>query len=159
MGQVTYTPPRGADDAEIQALVAISSHGDGVKVLNETIQYLVERSQDEESWLKALAALEVPTTFIWGVYDTVSPPRVVSYVWNEYMMKKPGRNTLYFVPDANHYLQNDRPEALVETILHALEAPDDAPPGAINQRLAAPLLVDRSRPELPRAADLLENSP
>jgi pimeloyl-ACP methyl ester carboxylesterase len=159
MGQVTYTPPRGADDAEIQALVAIFSHGDGVKVLHETIQYLVERSQDEESWLKALAALEVPTTFIWGVYDTVSPPRVVSYVWNEYMMKKPGRNTLYFVPDANHYLQNDRPEALVETILHALEAPADAPPGAINQRLAAPLLVDRSRPELPRAADLLENSP
>jgi len=72
-------------------------------------------------------------------------------------MKKPGRNTLYFIPDANHYLQNDQPESLVETILHALEAPDDTSPGAIAQRLAAPLLVDRSRSELPGAADLLKN--
>ena len=156
MGRATYTPPRGPDDPEIEALVAIFSHGEGLKVLHETIQYLVERSEDEGSWLEALAALDVPTTFIWGVYDTVSPPRVVSYVWNNYMMKKPGRNTLYFIPDANHYLQNDQPESLVETILHALEAPDDTPPGAIAPRLAAPLLVDRSRSELPRAADLLK---
>ena len=157
MGQATYTPPRGADDPEIEALTAIFAHGEGLKVLHETIQYLVERSQDEGSWLEALAASEVPTTFIWGVYDTVSPPRVVSYVWNEYMVKKPGRNLLYFIPDANHYLQNDQPEALVETFLHALESPDDTPPGAIAPRLASPLLVDRSRSELPRAADLLKN--
>jgi len=155
MGQATYTPARGADDPEIEALTAIFSYGD-VRVLHETIQYLVERSQDEDGWLKALAALDVPTTFIWGVYDAVSPPRVISYVWNEYMMKKPGRNSLYFVPDANHYLQNDQPDALVETFLHALEAPDDSPPGAIAARLASPLLVDRSRSELPRAADLLK---
>jgi pimeloyl-ACP methyl ester carboxylesterase len=157
MGQATYTPPRGADDPEIQALVAIFSHGEGLKVLHETIQYLVERSKDEDAWLKALAAMDVPTTFIWGVYDTVSPPRVMNYVWDEYMMKKPGNNTLYFVPDANHYLQNDQPAALVETFLHALQAPDDTPPGAIAQRLGSPLLVDRSRRELPQAADLLTN--
>jgi pimeloyl-ACP methyl ester carboxylesterase len=157
MGQATYTPPRGADDPEIQALTAIFSHGEGLKVLHETIQYLVERSQDEDSWLKALAALDVPTTFVWGVYDTVSPPRVVGYVWNEYMMKKPGRNSLYFIPDANHYLQNDQPDSVVEAFLHALEAPEDTPPGGIAQRLASPLLVDRSRSELPRAADLLRN--
>jgi pimeloyl-ACP methyl ester carboxylesterase len=155
MGQATYTPPRGADAPEVEALVAIFSHGEGLEVLHETIQYLVERSQDEDIWLKALAAMDVPTTFIWGVYDTVSPPRVISYVWDEYMMKKPGRNSLYFIPDANHYVQNDQPAALVETFLHALEAPDDTPPGAIAPRLASPLLVDRSRSELPRAADLL----
>jgi pimeloyl-ACP methyl ester carboxylesterase len=155
MGQVTYTPPRGADDPEVEALTAIFSHGDGLKVLHETIQYLVERAQDEDSWLRALAALDVPTTFIWGVYDTVSPPRVVSYVWNEFMMRKPGRNALYFIPDANHYLQNDQPGALVETLLHALEASADSPPGAIASRPGSPLLVDRSRSELPRAADLL----
>ena len=72
------------------------------------------------------------------------------------MMKTPGPNTLYFVPDANHYLQNDQPEALVETLLHALEAPDDTRPGAISPRLGSPLLVDRSRAELPLAADLLK---
>jgi pimeloyl-ACP methyl ester carboxylesterase len=156
MGQATYTPARGTDDPEIQALTAIFSHGEGLKVLHETIQYLVERSQDEDSWLQALAALDVPTTFIWGVYDTVSPPRVISYVWDEHMRRKPGRNSLYFIPDANHYLQNDQPEALVEALLHALAA-DDTPPGAIAPRLGAPLLVDRSRSVLPRAADLLKN--
>jgi pimeloyl-ACP methyl ester carboxylesterase len=156
MGQTTYTPARGVDDPEVQALTSIFSHDNGLVVLHETIQYLIERSQDEASWLEALAALEVPTTFIWGVYDTVSPPRVVNHVWNEYMMRKPGRNSLYYVPDANHYVQNDQPASLVEAFLHALEAPDDAPPGAIAPRLAAPLLVDRSRAELPRAADLLK---
>jgi pimeloyl-ACP methyl ester carboxylesterase len=157
MGKTMYTPPRGDDDPEIEALTAIFGHGEGLKVLHETIQYLAERARDEVSWLEALAASEVPTTFIWGIYDTVSPPRVVSYVWNEYMAKKPGRNLLYFIPDANHYLQNDQPEALVETFLHALSAPDDTPPGAIAPRPASPLLVDRSRSELPRAADLLQH--
>lgn len=157
LGKQAYTPPRGADDPEVQALTTIFAHGEGVKVLHETNQYLIERSRDEESWLKALAALEVPTTFIWGVYDTLAPPRVMSYVWDEYMMKKPGRNSLYFIPDANHYLQNDRAEALVDTFLHALEASTDSPPGAIAQRPASPVLVDRSRSELPRAADLLKH--
>jgi pimeloyl-ACP methyl ester carboxylesterase len=157
IGQTTYTPPRGADDPEIQALTAVFAHDEGVRVLHETIQYLVERVQDEESWLKALAELEVPTTFIWGLDDRVSPPRVMSYVWDEYMMKKPGPNSLYFIPGANHYLQNDQPEALVDTVLHSLDAPPDTPPGAIGQGLASPLLVDRSRSELPQAADLLKH--
>jgi pimeloyl-ACP methyl ester carboxylesterase len=157
IGPIMYTPPRGPDDPEVEALIAIFSHGEGLKVLHETIQYLVERSEHEESWLEALAAMDVPTTFIWGVYDTISPPRVVNYVWDTYMMKKPGRNLLYYMPDANHYLQNDQPDAFVEVFLHALEAPDGTPPGAIAERLGSPLLVDRSRSELPRAADLLPN--
>ena len=31
MGQTTYTPPRGADDPEIEALTAIFSHGEGAQ--------------------------------------------------------------------------------------------------------------------------------
>jgi hypothetical protein len=40
-------------------------------------------------------------------------------------------------------------------MLHALDAPDATDPGAIAARPGAPLLVDRSRAALPRAADLL----
>jgi pimeloyl-ACP methyl ester carboxylesterase len=156
MGQQTYSPPRGPDDPEVQALVTIFSNENGLPVLHETIQYLVERAEREEEWLEQLAAMDVPTTFIWGLYDNVSPPRVVNWVWDQLMMKKPGKNSLYYVPDANHYLQNDRPDALVETFLHALEAPDDSPPGAISPRLGSPLLVDRSRASLPVSADLLK---
>jgi pimeloyl-ACP methyl ester carboxylesterase len=155
MGRATYSPPRAADDPEVRALTAIFEHGGGLPVLHETIQYLVVRSQHEESWLQALAALDVPTTFIWGLYDTVSPPRVVNSVWDRYMMTKPGRNALYYVPDANHYLQNDRPQAVVDTITHALTAPADTAPGAIAPDAGSPILVDRSRAELPRAADVL----
>ena len=83
-------------------------------------------------------------TVIWGLYDTVSPPRVASYVWNQYLMLKPGGNRLYFIPDANHYLQVNRPEAFVKVLLHTLEPADDQGPGALEAELDAPLLVNSS---------------
>ena len=60
MGASTFTPPRKAGDPEVEALAVTFAHADGVKVLHETIQYL---------------------------------------------MFQPGGNRLYFIPDANHYLQ------------------------------------------------------
>ena len=155
MGAATFTPPRQAGDPEVEALTAIFDYGDGIEVLHEGIQYLVERSKDEQRWLTALAESPFPVTVVWGLYDTVSPPRVASYVWNEYLMLKPGGNRLYFIPDANHYLQNDRPDAFVKVLLHALEPADGQAPGALGPELGAPLLVDSSRDRLPAAADLL----
>ena len=155
LGATTFTPPRQPGDPEVEALTATFAHNDGVKVLYETIQYLVERSKHEQKWLRSLAEAPVPVTVIWGLYDTVSPPRVASYVWNEYLMLKPRRNRLYFIPDANHYLQNDRPDAFVKVLLHALDADSDQGPGALEAELGAPLLVDSSRERLPAAADVL----
>jgi pimeloyl-ACP methyl ester carboxylesterase len=155
MGAVTFTPPRGPDDPEVKALAATFAHQNGVAVLNDTIQYLVERSVDEEAWLRSLAATPVRTTVIWGVYDAVSPIRVATHVWERHLMFKPGRNALYLIPGANHYLQNDRPDAFVETLLHALNSPDDVAPGALSQAVDAPILVDRSRVEMPDAAQLI----
>jgi len=96
---------------------------------------------------------------IWGLHDTVSPPRVASYVWHQYLMLKPGRNRMYFIPDANHYLQVDRPDAFVKVLLHALEPNHDQPPGALGAETGAPILVDTSRARLPTAADLLRVEP
>ena len=155
MGALMFTPPRAPDDPGVQALAATFAHNDGVAVLHETIQYLVERSMDETAWLQSLAATAVPTTLMWGVYDTVAPIRVANHVWNEHLMLKPGRNAFYLIPGANHYVQNDRPDAFVQTLAHALDAPDDAAPGALSHALDAPILVDRSRTELPIAAQLI----
>ena len=155
MGAVTFTPPRSADDPEVQALAATFAHEDGVAVLHETIQYLHERAADEESWLRSLAGTSLPTTLVWGVYDTVSPVRVPMHVWEEHLMFKPGRNAFYLVPGANHYVQNDRPEAFVDVLLHTLDSGDDAAPGALSEATDAPILVDRSRAELPKAAELV----
>lgn len=146
MGATTFTPPRKAGDPEVEAMTAAFSYHNGVQVLHETIQYLAERSEKEQSWLTALAGAPFPVTMIWGLRDTVSPPRVASYVWNEYLMLKPGTNSLYFIPDANHYLQADRPDAFVTALLHALDPGDDHQPGALGPEPAAPLLVDTSRP-------------
>jgi pimeloyl-ACP methyl ester carboxylesterase len=163
MGATTFTPPRAAGDPEVGAMTAIFSHDNGTAVLHETIQYLVERSQDEQAWLAGLARAEFPVTLVWGLCDTVSPPRVASYVWTEHLMLKPGANRLYFIPDANHYLQVDRPDAFVRTILHALGQADGQPsggaegppPGPLDAAPGAPLLIDSSRARLPDAADLL----
>jgi pimeloyl-ACP methyl ester carboxylesterase len=155
MGVSTFTPPRKAGDPEVEALAATFAHDDGVTVLHETVQYLVQRSKDEQLWLTALAEAPFPVTVIWGLCDTVSPPRVASYVWNEYLMLRPNGNRLYFIPEANHYLQNDRPDAFVKVLLHALEPADDPGPGPLEAEAGAPLLVDSSRERLPAAADLL----
>jgi pimeloyl-ACP methyl ester carboxylesterase len=155
MGAQMFTPPRKAGDPEVEALTATFAYHDGIKVLHEGIHYLIERSHDEQRWLTALAGAPFPVTVIWGLYDTVSPPRVASYVWNHYLMLKPGGNRLYYIPDANHYLQVDRPEAFVKVLLHTLEPAADQGPGALEPELDAPLLVDSSRERLPAAADVL----
>jgi pimeloyl-ACP methyl ester carboxylesterase len=155
LGATTFTPPRKPGDPAVEALTATFAHGDGMKVLHETIQYLAERSSHEQEWLTALASAPFPVTVIWGLSDTVSPPRVASYVWNQYLMLKPGGNRLYFIPDANHYLQADRPDAFVQVLLHALGPAGDHRPGPLGPEPGAPLLVDTSRERLPAAADLL----
>jgi pimeloyl-ACP methyl ester carboxylesterase len=155
LGASMFTPPRTAGDPEVTDLAAIFGHADGISVLHETIQYLFERSSGEQAWLAALANASFPVTLIWGLTDTVSPPRVAGYVWNQYLMNKPGANRLYFVPDANHYLQVDRPDAFVQAVLHAVELTGDQPPGALEPAPGAPLLVDSSRSRLLSAADLL----
>ena len=159
MGEVTFSPPRPADHPDVAALEATFAHGDGVKVLHETIQYLVERARNERDWLERLAASEVPTTLIWGMLDTVSPPRVAARVWNDYLMQKPGRNLFYLVPGANHYLQVDQPERVTAAFLHAEDAEADTAPGAIGTSADAPVLVDRSRRRLPDATEVLKGEP
>jgi pimeloyl-ACP methyl ester carboxylesterase len=154
MGASTFSPPRAAEDPDVEALADTFAHDDGVGVLHETIQYLVERADHEREWLDALGGAEVTTTVVWGLEDTISPPRVATHVWSEFLMLKPGRNRLYLVPGANHYLQVDRPDALVTALGHSLEGADPVP-GPIAAEVGSPVLVDWSRPALPTAAEVL----
>ena len=106
--------------------------------------------------MRALVATSIPTTLLWGVYDTVSPIRVANHVWHEYLMFKPGRNAYYLLPGSNHYLQNDRPDAFVHVLEHALDASAVGDPGPLDAAVDAPILVDRSRRALPDAARLID---
>jgi pimeloyl-ACP methyl ester carboxylesterase len=155
MGETTFTPPRSPDDPTIAALAETFAYNDGMSVLHDTIQYLVERSENEVAWLEALAKSPIPTTVIWGLHDTVSPPRVATHIWNNHLSTKPGVNELWFLPTANHYLQHDDPDGFVEVVTRVLTGNSPEAPGALSARPEAPILVDRSRSALRSAADVL----
>ena len=155
MGTTTFTPPRSLADPAIAALAQTFAYNDGVSVVHETIQYLVERSEHEEEWLGALADSAIPTTLVWGLCDTVSPPRVAAYIWHRYLSTSAGRNELWLLPHANHYLQEDDPEGFVEVVKRVLGVTSPEAPGALSAEAGAPIFVDRSRPLLPSAIDVL----
>ena len=80
LGENTFTPPRSLQDPAIAALAQTFEFNDGLAVIHDTIQYLVERSEREEDWLEALARSDVPTTVIWGLYDVVSRTTISSTI-------------------------------------------------------------------------------
>jgi pimeloyl-ACP methyl ester carboxylesterase len=157
MGQTMFSPPRAVDHPDVEALTETFAYADGVQVIHETIQYLFERAHHEREWLEALARTDIATTVLWGANDTVSPPRVANHIWHEYLMLKPGRNRFYLLTDANHYLQVDRSEGVVATLLHTLDASSNRSPGPISAEPEAPLLIDCSRPRLPAAIEVLRS--
>ena len=159
LGATTFTPPRSLEDPAIAALASTFAHNDGIAVLHDTIQYLVERSEREEEWLSDLARSSVPTTLVWGLYDVVSPLRVAAHIWNSYLSTKPGDNEFWILPLANHYLQHDQPEEFVEVVEAALSGRSPEAPGALSTAPGAPILVDRSRTELPSAREVLFSQP
>ncbi len=158
MGENTFTPPRGLEDPAIAALADTFAVNDGIAVLHDTIQYLVERSEHEQEWLEALAGSPVPTTLIWGLYDVVSPLRVAAHVWSTYLANKPSVNEFWLLPRANHYLQHDQPQEFVEAVTAVLSGHSPEAPGPLSAAPGAPILVDRSRSGLPSAKEVLAGS-
>jgi pimeloyl-ACP methyl ester carboxylesterase len=158
LGDVAFTPSRDLDDPAIRALADTFAVNDGTAVVHDTIQYLVERSQRETEWLDALAASPIPTTMVWGLYDTISPIRVANYVWLNYLAHKPGDNAFWVLPRANHYLQHDQPEQFVTVVDAALSGGTDRAPGPISDEPGAALFVDRSQPALITATEALSGT-
>jgi pimeloyl-ACP methyl ester carboxylesterase len=158
MGENTFSPPRGLEDPAIAALAHTFAVNDGIAVLHDTIQYLVERSEHEQEWLEALAASPVPTTIVWGLYDVVSPLRVAAHVWSTYLAEKPCVNEFWLLPRANHYLQHDQPQEFAEVLAAVLSNDSPEAPGPLSTAAGAPILVDRSRSRLPTAKEVLAGS-
>jgi len=156
LGQSMFTPPRGPDDAAIAALADTFAYNDGMAVMHGTIQYLVERAQNEQQWLDGLAALPVKTTLIWGLCDTVAPLRVAAHVWDNYLVNKPGANEFWVLPRANHYVQNDQPQEFVHVLAATLSNTSPDAPGSVSQEPGEPVFVDRSRAQLPLASEVFK---
>ena len=158
MGETTFSPPRSLTDPAIAALMHTFAVNDGMAVIHDTIQYLVERSENEQQWLEALARSSVPTTLVWGLYDTVSPLRVAAYIWDHYLATKPGTNEFWLLPRANHYLQHDQPTEFIAAVLASLSGRSPIAPGPVSTAPGAPIMVDRSRTTMPSAQAVLASS-
>jgi pimeloyl-ACP methyl ester carboxylesterase len=116
LGASTFMPRRALADPEIAALAKCFAHNRGIRVLPDTIQYLHERAADETSWLEALSTLQINTTLVWGLHDSIAPLRVANHVWQAFLKDKPGRNRYWVLPTADHYLQCDAPGQLAEIV-------------------------------------------
>lgn len=155
LGKHTFTPPRSLEDPAIAAFAHTFAANDGVAVIHDSIQYLVERAENERGWLEALAGSPVPTTLVWGLYDTVSPLRVAAYIWQTYLSTKLGEKEFWLLPRANDYLQYDQPHEFVEVVSAALSRCSPTVPGPVSPAPRAPILIARSRASMPSATEVL----
>jgi pimeloyl-ACP methyl ester carboxylesterase len=113
--------------SEIDAYTSIFEYQDGTDVQHEIIKYLNERMENEITWLAALESSAIPTTLIWGELDAVAPVAVPDDVWANYLENRATPATYWRIPCADHYLQVDEPDLVVD-VLRATLANDGIPP-------------------------------
>jgi pimeloyl-ACP methyl ester carboxylesterase len=102
--------------SEIDSYASIFDYQDGMAVQHEIIEYLNERSENEVVWLETLERSDIPTTLIWGELDAIAPVAVPDHVWANYLEDRETPAAYWRIPCANHYLQVDEPELIVDII-------------------------------------------
>ena len=144
--RVTEGPPRQVAYADIQAF------NDGIGARLYVGKYLLERAANEYRWLDTLRESPVPTALIWGLQDTVNPPRIANHIWYNYLDKRSVESSYWLLPTANHYLQRDEPEEMAGIVRTCLEVGIPAPEDenafmrelARNKPATSPVYVGRS---------------
>ncbi len=103
-------------EEEFAAYTSVFDYQGGTRVQHEIIQYLNERAANETDWLEALSQSDIPTTMIWGEQDTVAPLAVPDDVWSNYLADRVAPASYWRIPCADHYLQVDQPELVVQIV-------------------------------------------
>lgn len=134
-----HTVPESQE--QLDAVASMIDYQNGGTIQYDTIQYLNQRMEFESVWLGNLDGSDIPTTIVWGVDDPIATPVVSDYVWEEHLLKRSAPAEYWQLPQANHYLQNDRPEILAMLIRQAMgesvdfsEVPDDLKPVLIGNK-------------------------
>jgi len=117
LNRTTHNTKESAEKVRSNAFIL--DFNNGGKIQHDIIQYLNQRKQKEVYWLEALENSNVPATLIWGEDDKIAPTRVADYVWSNYLKGRSAASCYWIIPNANHYLQNDRPEILSKLIRRA----------------------------------------
>jgi pimeloyl-ACP methyl ester carboxylesterase len=119
--------------SEIDSYASIYDYQDGMAVMHEITEYLNERAENEVGWLEALERSDIPTTLIWGDQDEIAPVRVPDFVWENYLADRETPAAYWRIPCADHYLQVDTPDLVVNIIRSTLA--EDAVPTEIDGTL------------------------
>ncbi len=146
-------PPRRTEGTPQQlARADIQAFNDGAGARVYVGKYLLERAANEYRWLDNLRASPVPTALIWGLQDTVNPPRIGNHIWYNYLDKRAAESSYWILPTANHYLQRDEPEEMAGIVRTCLEVGIPAPEDenafmrtlARNRTATSPVYMGRS---------------
>ena len=119
--RVTEGTPQQVAYADIQAF------NDGIGARLYVGKYLLERTANEYRWLDTLRESPVPTALIWGLQDTVNPPRIGNHIWYNYLDKRAVESSYWLLPTANHYPQRDEPGEMAGIVRTCLEVGIPAP--------------------------------
>jgi pimeloyl-ACP methyl ester carboxylesterase len=115
-------PPRRTEGTPQQlARADIQAFNDGAGARVYVGKYLLERAANEYRWLDNLRESPVPTALIWGLQDTVNPPRIGNHIWYNYLDKRSVESSYWFLPTAGHYPQRDEPEEMAGIVRTCLE--------------------------------------
>jgi len=121
------------------AYADIMAFNDGQGALLHVGRYLLERQFNEYRWLDNLPRSPVPVAYLWGLLDTVNPPRTSNYIWANYLNEREAESSYWIIPTGGHYPQRDEPEAVAKVVRMALtrQVPDLESEDVFMRRYAA----------------------
>jgi pimeloyl-ACP methyl ester carboxylesterase len=108
--RVTTGTPRQVAEADGTAF------NDGTGAQLYVGKYQLERAANEYRWLANLQQSPVPTALLWGLTDTVNPPRMAHYVWATYLHERAVESSFWILPTAGHTLHVDQPDQVANVV-------------------------------------------
>lgn len=132
----------------------LRAFNDGIGAQLHVGKYLLERAHHEYRWLANLQESPVPTALLWGLLDTVSPPRVANHVWHTYLNDREAESSYWMLPATGHNPHRDDPEGVEQVVRNCFEGkvPDIESEGQYLRETARerdsesdPVFIGRSR--------------
>ena len=98
-------------ERDIEAITSLYEFNGGFLISHKTIYYLWDRAHFEFRWFGALSQLNIPTRFIWGDSDAVSPVEIPQFL--KYLLSSA---ELIFIEGAGHFIMLEQPKKWVELV-------------------------------------------
>ncbi len=139
--RVTEGTPRQVAEADILAF------NDGKGAQLHVGKYQLERAHHEYRWLGNLQSSPIPTALLWGLLDTVNPPRLANHVWSTYLNDRRVESSFWMLPGAGHTLQVEQPEQVAEVVRTCLGG--RIPPPERENAFMLQIASERTAPDSP----------